>query len=165
MHQRILKSFLFGYILVLLASCETKTVYSEYHQLSNGVWQVDDTIQFNFSELDTLKKYNVFLNVRNDNDFPYSNLFLITELDYPNGETVSDTLEYEMAMSDGKWLGKGLGSVKESKLWFRENIDFSSSGVYKFRVIHAMRQNGKVEGVSNLKGITDIGLEITKNTK
>ena len=165
MHQRILKSFLFGYILVLLASCETQTVYSEYHQLSNGVWQVDDTIQFNFSELDTLKKYNVFLNVRNDNDFPYSNLFLITELDYPNGETVSDTLEYEMAMSDGKWLGKGLGSVKESKLWFRENIDFSSSGVYKFRVIHDMRQNGKVEGVSNLKGITDIGLEITKNTK
>jgi len=165
MQQRNLKTFLLGSILVLLMSCETKTVYSEYHQLNNGVWQVEDTIKFNFSELDAKEKYNVFLNLRNDNDFSYSNLFLITELDYPNGETVSDTLEYEMAMPDGTWLGKGLGSIKESKLWYRENVDFSTSGVYTLKITHAMRQNGKVNGVTNLNGITDVGLEITKSIK
>jgi len=165
MHKRIIRILLFFSVFVLLSSCETQTVYSDYQQLDNGVWQVDDTLRFSFSQLDSLEQYNVYLNVRNDNNFAFSNLFLITELDYPNGETVSDTLEYEMALPDGTWLGKGLGSVKESKLWYRENIVFPDSGVYKLKVLHAMRQNGNVEGISKLNGITDIGVEITKSTK
>ena len=165
MHKRIIRTLLFFSVFVLLSSCETQTVYSDYQQLDNGVWQVDDTLRFSFSQLDSLEQYNVYLNVRNDNNFAFSNLFLITELDYPNGETVSDTLEYEMALPDGTWLGKGLGSVKESKLWYRENIVFPDSGVYKLKVLHAMRQNGNVEGISKLNGITDIGVEITKSTK
>jgi len=165
MHKRIIRTVLFFSVFVLLSSCETQTVYSDYQQLDNGIWQVDDTIYFSFSEVDTLEKYNMYLNVRNDNDFAYSNLFLITELDYPTGETVSDTLEYEMALPDGTWLGKGLGSIKESKLWFRENIVFPDSGVYKLKISHAMRQNGNVEGISKLNGITDIGVEITKSIK
>ena len=165
MHKRIIKIVLFCSVFVLLSSCETQTVYSDYQQLDNGIWQVDDTVHFSFSELDSSEQYNVYLNVRNDNDFAYSNLFLITELDYPNGETVSDTLEYEMALPDGTWLGKGLGSIKESKLWYRENIVFPDSGVYKLKISHAMRQNGNVEGISKLSGITDIGVEITKSTK
>lgn len=165
MHQKILKYFLSGFIFAMLISCETETVYSEYHQLSNGFWQVNDTIKFNFSELNAKEKYNVFLNLRNDNNFEYSNLFLITELNQPNGQTILDTLEYEMAMPDGTWLGKGSGSVKENKLWYRENIDFSDKGVYTLKVTHAMRQSGKVDGVATLNGITDIGLEITKINK
>lgn len=165
MHQRIIKTFVFFNVFVLLNSCETNTVYSDYQQLNNGVWQVDDTIHFSFSEVDALEKYDMYFNVRNDNDFAYSNLFLITELNYPNGEIVSDTLEYEMALPDGAWLGKGFGSIKESKLWYRENIVFPDSGVYKLKILHAMRQNGNVDGISNLKGITDIGVEITKSTK
>jgi gliding motility-associated lipoprotein GldH len=165
MHQRILRNLLLSCVFVLALSCETKTVFSDYHQLDNGVWRVEDTIQFNFSEVAVSEKYDVFINVRNDNDFAYSNLFLITELRYPNGETVADTLEYEMAMPDGTWLGKGFGSIKENKLWFRENIVFPDSGVYKLKLMHAMRQNGNVEGISNLNGLTDIGLEITKSTK
>ncbi|MFD2587954.1 gliding motility lipoprotein GldH [Croceitalea marina] len=165
MHIRNLKYLLFSGVFALLSSCETQTAYSEYKQLDKGVWQVEDTVQFSFSDLDLSKPYDVYLNLRNDNNFQYSNLFLITELDYPNGETVSDTLEYEMALPDGSWLGKGFGSVKENKLWYRENIVFPDSGVYKLKISHAMRQNGKVDGISNLTGITDVGVEISKRTK
>ena len=165
MRRKTLKYLLVYFSIVWIASCDAKIVYSDYQHLNNGLWKVDDTIHFKFSELDTLEKYNVYLNLRNDNDFAYSNLFLITELDYPNGEIVTDTLEYEMALPDGTWLGEGSGSIKESKLWYRENIVFPDSGVYKLKVLHAMRQNGTVEGISNLRGLTDIGLEITKSTK
>ena len=165
MHTRIIKIFVFFSVFVLLGSCETQTVYSDYQQLDNGVWKVDDTIHFNFSQIEVSEKYNMYLNVRNDNNFAYSNLFLITELDYPNGETVTDTLEYEMALPDGTWLGKGFGSIKENKLWYRENIVFPDSGVYTLKILQAMRQNGNIKGISNLKGITDIGVEITKSIK
>lgn len=124
---------------------------------------MDDTAHFEFSDMDTTVTYNMFINIRNDNTFPFSNLFLITELEHPDGNTVKDTLEYKMAEPTGEWLGKGLGSVKENKLWYRENIVFPKTGVYKVNVSHAMRKNGDVEGLHVLEGITDVGLEIEKS--
>lgn len=149
-------------VTIVAMSCDTNTVYTEYRSLNNGIWSASDTLEFGLKELDTTLDYNVFLNVRNNNDFAFSNLFLITELEGPSGATVKDTLEYKMAQADGSWLGKGRGSIKESKLWFREKIVFPDSGVYHIRVVHAMRKNGQVEGVEALEGITDVGIQIEK---
>jgi len=122
-------------------------------------------VDFEFSELDSVQGHNMFINIRSDNTYPFSNLFLITELEFPDGQTQKDTLEYKMAEPTGEWLGKGLGSIKENKLWYKENIVFPDSGVYKLSVAHAMRKNGEVEGLHILEGITDVGLEIEKSTQ
>ncbi|WP_240531730.1 gliding motility lipoprotein GldH [Maribacter sp. 4G9] len=149
--------------IFLLASCNTTGVTSEYKSLKGAVWNKDDIIEFSFTKMDTVQEYNMFINVRNDDTFPYSNLFLITSLSTPEGEVIQDTLEYTMALPDGTWLGKGTGSLKENKLWYKENIVFPVSGVYTLEVSHAMRKNGTVQGVISLEGITDVGIEITKS--
>jgi len=149
-------------VLLVLGSCNENLVHSEYHALNNGVWEKENTVQFQFNVADTLQKHNLFLNVRNNESYEFSNLFLILELEAPNGNTVVDTLEYEMALPTGEWLGEGMGSIKESKLWYKENINFQDSGVYNVTVQHAMRKNGEVDGLENLSGITDIGLQIEK---
>lgn len=138
-------------------------VKSEYRTTDNGSWNKEDILEFTFTEIDSIQKYDIFINVRNDETFQYNNLFLIAELNFPDGNTVTDTLEYEMALPDGTWLGKGFGSLKENKLWYKENIVFPSTGVYTLRVAHAMRKNGSVNGVENLEGITDVGFEIVKS--
>jgi len=159
-----MRNFLF-FILVMCCtiSCTETLVKSEFKSTDNGIWAKNNNIDFNFSELDTLQKHDMFIHVRNDNSFQYSNLFLIAALQYPDGETVTDTLEYEMALPDGTWLGKGFGGVKENKLWYKENIVFPSSGVYTLNLSHAMRKNGNVNGVQNLDGIIDVGYEIVKS--
>lgn len=159
---KILAVFL---LVVCMTSCAKGLVKSEFQSTDNGTWSKDEPIEFTFSEMDTIPEYDVFINVRNDNNFPYNNLFLIAELNFPDGESVTDTLEYEMALPDGSWLGKGYGSIKENKLWYKENIVFASSGVYTLRISHAMRKNGDVNGVINLEGITDVGFEIIKSNK
>lgn len=133
--------------------------------MENGSWSMDNPIKFEFSKLDSIQTHNMFINIRNDNNFQFNNLFLITELEYPNGNTLKDTLEYKMAEPNGEWLGKGLGSIKENKLWFQEKIVFDDSGVYKVNITHAMRKNGDVDGIYVLDGITDVGLEIEKSTQ
>ncbi|WP_419213290.1 gliding motility lipoprotein GldH [Maribacter sp. X9] len=150
-------------IALSLVSCDTNVIMSEYRTLGKGVWNKDEVLEFTFNEMDTVQKYDVFINVRNDNTFPYSNLFIIAALTSPEGEVVKDTLEYTMAMPDGTWLGKGSGSIKENKLWYKENIVFPSPGVYTIEVSHAMRKNGTVSGIVGLEGITDVGIEITKS--
>ena len=68
------------FAIFLLHSCNTNVVATEYKSLNGAVWNKDDVLEFTFSELDTLQQYDIFINVRNDDTFPYSNLFLITAL-------------------------------------------------------------------------------------
>ncbi|RDY59884.1 gliding motility lipoprotein GldH [Flagellimonas nanhaiensis] len=152
-------------LIVGLESCNTNLVFSEFKSMKDAKWDMSESVHFEFSGLDSIAVHNMFINVRNDNTFPFSNLFLITELEYPDGNTIKDTLEYRMAEPTGEWLGKGLGSIKENKLWFQEKIVFPDSGVYKVSVAHAMRRNGEVGGINILEGITDLGLEIEKSTQ
>lgn len=144
----------------LLISCNDKLVFSEYKATSGGEWGQDEAMVFNFTPPDTLNRHNIFITIRNDDTYPYSNLFVIATFDFPDGSSVKDTLEYEMALPDGTWMGKGTGSIKENKLWYKENIIFPFNGVYTLELVQAMRKNGSVSGLETLPGITDVGLEI-----
>lgn len=151
-------------LLTFLISCDSNQIFDQYESLSGG-WQKDNILTFNLPQLDSLQQYNLFINVRNDNTYKFSNLFLISEMKFPNGKVLTDTLEYEMAAPDGSWLGSGFTDVKENKLWYRENVNFEESGTYEISIQHAMRMNGSVGGVEVLQGIIDIGFRIEKQQK
>lgn len=148
--------------LFVVTSCDSKAVYDEYKSIPNK-WHKDSVASFNFKAPDTVKNYNLYVNLRNTNDYKFSNLFLIVELNYPNGKAVKDTLEYKMAAPNGELLGTGFSDIKENKLWYRgykSSFRFSETGDYKVNIQHAMRKNGDVNGVLNLEGITDIGFRV-----
>ncbi|MCM4172194.1 gliding motility lipoprotein GldH [Arenibacter sp. TNZ] len=159
----MLKSLGAFLLVVIMVSCDGQTVKAEYSPTQNGIWNKDSVVAFSFKELDTLQEYDMFINVRNDGTYLYSNLFLIAELQFPNGDMQRDTLEYEMSKPDGEWLGTGYGSLKENKLWYKENVVFPTSGVYTLEISHAMRKNGLVDGIVELEGITDVGYLIEKS--
>lgn len=131
----------------------------------DGHWGATEVVEFQLSKMDSLKKYNMFLNLRNTNDYKFNNIFLIVSLNFPHGKTVTDTLEYRMANPDGSWIGQGIGNIKESKLWYKEQLQFSEEGNYTVDITQAMRNNGAVEGVTKLEGITDVGFSIEEATK
>ena len=75
------------------------------------------------------------------------------------------TIDFETAgdgYTSSTTLGEGFTDVKENKLWYKENFTFNESGIYKIKLQHAMRENGNVEGVDALEGVTDIGFRIEK---
>ncbi|MUU79007.1 gliding motility lipoprotein GldH [Winogradskyella endarachnes] len=147
---------------VFITSCDSKAVFDEYKSLPNQ-WNKDSIASFKFKAPDTISTYNLYVNLRNTDAYKFSNLFLLVELNYPNGKAVKDTLEYKMAAPNGELLGTGFSDVKENKLWYRgykEPFKFTEEGDYTVNIQHAMRNNGEVNGVKNLKGITDIGFRV-----
>ena len=147
-------------LVFLLASCDKKRVFDEYKEL-DGKWKKDNVLSFSFDQKDTVSKYNMFVNVRNNNSYPYSNLYLIVQLQEPGSKlTKVDTLEYPMANADGSLMGDGFTDVKESKLWYKENVRFPKAGKYTVSIQHAVRKGGEVPGVEELDGVTDVGLRI-----
>jgi len=148
--------------LIVLLSCDSNTYLDVYETLPD-TWHKDSIAQFKFKAPDTLNNYNLYINLRNNNAYQYNNLFLIVALDYPNGKTTKDTLEYKMAAPDGKLLGKGLTDVKQNKLWYKgydTTFKFTEQGNYTISIQHAMRKNGEVKGITDLDGISEIGFSI-----
>ncbi len=161
-----LRFFILLFLIIGFISCDDKRVFDEYKTVSD-TWEKDEKISFTLPELDSVQRYNLFINVRNTNGYKYSNLFLISKMEFPNGKIVTDTLEYEMAKPNGEWLGEGFTDLKESKLWYKENVSFTEKGIYKVVLQHAMRKNGETLGINSLEGITDIGfrIEFAENPK
>lgn len=150
--------------LLLFASCDKTRVYDNYKSIP-GEWHRDSLVKFQFEAPDTLNSYNLFINLRNTSDYSFSNIYLITELNFPNGKVISDTLQYEMAAPSGEWLGTGFGDVKESKLWYKENIRFTETGEYLVTIQQAMRRRDSVQGIKHLEGITEVGFRIEDITQ
>ena len=153
---------IFFLVAMLLASCDSNSEFDNYITLPKSAWNKKNTIQFTFPINDSIGKKNLFINLRNNKDYAYSNLFLITQMDFPDGQIIIDTLEYDMADVTGKFLGQGFTDIKENKLFYKENITFPRKGEYTFKVRQAMRKNGEIEGVEELKGITHVGFRIEK---
>lgn len=151
-------SFLFLLVAMSLISCDKTRVFDEYTDVGN-IWHKDSIIAYDLPEVDTTKAYKLFVNVRSNNDYQFSNLFLIVSLDKPNGVTHIDTLEYVMADPEGNLLGEGFSDIKESKLFYKEKFQFNK-GQHHVRIRHAMRESGRVRGVDSLSGITEVGFRI-----
>lgn len=152
-------SLLILLVTILFFSCDKKRVFDEYKSVGSA-WHKDSIVTFDLPVLDSTKRYDLFINVRDNNNYPFNNLFLIVSLEKPNGYTKVDTLEYKMADSDGTLLGEGFTDIKESKLYYKENVKFK--GKYKVNIKQAVRESGKVYGLSELDGITEVGFRIEK---
>lgn len=146
-------------LMLLCLSCDKEQVFHERKDLPE-IWHKDSAVVFKVNDLDSLQNYNLFITLRNDSNYAFSNLFLITNMQFPNGRTITDTLEYKMARPDGSWLGEGFGDLKENKLWYKEGVRFNESGTYTFSIKQAMRRNGDVNAITALEGIRDLGLRI-----
>lgn len=157
--MKIKNSLWFFLAALLFISCDKKRVFDEYKSVGNS-WHKDSIITFKLPKLESDKNYNLFVNVRDNNDYPFDNLFLIVSLEQPNKKIIVDTLEYKMANPDGTLMGDGFTDIKESKLFYKENVAFKLKGDYKVHVQQAVRQTGKVTGVNDLKGITEVGFRI-----
>ncbi len=149
-------------LAIFLSSCDSNQVFDEYKSVPNE-WKKDALIKFKVTPPDSLKHYNLFVNIRNTNTYKFNNLFLIVEMVYPHGKTIKDTLEYQMARPDGELLGEGFTDIKENKLWYKgydKPFVFEEKGEYNINIQHAMRNNGDINGVDKLEGITDVGFRI-----
>ncbi len=157
--MKIKSSILFILIFFSLISCDQKRVFDDYQSVGKS-WHKDSIISFDLPQLDSKKTYNLYVNIRNNNDYPFNNLFLIVSLEQPNKQVKVDTLEYQMTNPDGTLLGEGFTDIKENKLFYKDKVSFTQKGLYKIHIKHALRQTGKIEGVTSLDGISDVGFRI-----
>lgn len=135
--------------------CQDISVYNATIDIPNESWNVDSLATFNVEIADTSTIHNIFVNIRNTNRFPNSNLFLFIHTTSPSGSTLRDTMECILADERGNWLGKGFGAISDSQIPYKKYIRFPEMGTYTISLQHGMR-------TSNLIGIASVGIKVEK---
>ncbi len=143
------------FVLILTLSCAKLHKYEEYKTLDANGWNKDSLAVFKVDFEGNNKNYDLNIDIRNKQNYAYSNLWLFINIESPAGIQTADTLECTIADPTGRWLGSGLGDLFDNEYKYKQNVTFPDSGTYKITLQHGMRAN-------NLEGISDIGISIKK---
>ena len=150
------------YILfsLVIFSCDSNVEFLNYNSV-NGVWHKDSLQEFSF-ELNETNEYNTFVNLRINEEYKFSNIFLITTLKDSLNILSKDTLQFKLADKSGKFVGKKRINLVDNKLLHKKQLKLEGNKKYFISIEHAMRVINKVGGLENLQGVTDIGYQIEK---
>lgn len=147
-------NILFFILLSTIAvSCNLKNRYSFNESFPPDGWSKYNKPRFNVEINDTISSYDLLFSIRNNHNYPYRNLFLFVSTTSPDGRSIKDTVEYQLADEKGRWYGKGLGDLHNIAVPYKTNVLFPVSGEYLFQIEHGMRTD-------KLEGIVDVGLII-----
>ena len=140
-------------VLLMFTGCSDNSETVDMKNL-NGSWPKKAEQKFDFVIADAEAPKNIIFVVRNNNDYPYSNIrFIVNFMEAGAKKKTTDTLNYVLAKPNGEWLGKGFGDTKETLFQYKVNYKFPKNGGYSIGIIQAMRTD-------SLKGIEDIGVKI-----
>ena len=102
-----LKSFLKIAIFGLLVSCSDENIiFNDYVDIENTQLSFKDTIVFQTKITDTINPHNIFLQLRTSTDYKWSNMFVFSEIYFPNNKTRTDT--FEVFLMDKKEIGMAI---------------------------------------------------------
>ena len=148
----MLKSIVVFVLLLSVVSCQNADEKVLVNAVDNQ-WKKNNAQTFSFDISDAQNLKNMMFVVRNNNNYPYSNLRLIASVEHNKKKISTDTLNYILAKPNGEWIGTGFGDTKEIVFQYKLNYKFPKNGKYSVKVVQAMRRNV-------LPGIEDIGIKI-----
>ena len=142
-------------LLLLLQGCDKHVYYTDEHDVDETGWNMNDAAVFDVDVDDTLQVFDFFINVRNSVHFPKANVFFFINTTFPDGSVAYDTLECPLADVEGHWYGRRTGRYVDSRYVFRRHLIFPRTGLYRFEILHGMRD-------TNVVGLKSVGLRIER---
>jgi len=151
--MRLIRS-LCGVLAWIGWSCTDNAVIDRNVPIPDHAWYYDHQPKLTVRITDTITRYNLYLNLRHTSDYKYANVYVLLHQTRPDGRDTTERIELRLAESDGRWLGRGGGSVYTHQQLIRESFRFPDTGEYTFTIEQYMRENP-------LRAVTDIGLRIS----
>ena len=142
-------------LILLLQGCDKHVYYTDEHDVDETGWNMNDAAVFDVDVDDTLQVFDFFIDVRNSVHFPKANVFFFINTTFPDGSVAYDTLECPLADVEGHWYGRRTGRYVDSRYVFRRHVIFPRTGLYRFEILHGMRD-------TNVVGLKSVGLRIER---
>jgi gliding motility-associated lipoprotein GldH len=131
-------------------------VYLHYNELKTAGWSKLDTLFYDIDSADIVlnKPLNVQIELANNNDYSYQNLWLFVWDDLPGNTGRMAEMQYLLSDDMGKWYGAGFGHIYQLTVDYRQNVVFDRKRNYRLKIVQGMRDEP-------LKGIEKVGVKLT----
>ena len=146
-----------------MGACSDGVVSADMTVLPAEGWPIKRVVQHAFDIQDTTQTYDLELIVRHRQEYPYSNLLLVSQWVTPDGSTQTDSLALDVADAQGRWLGSGQGASITTKWLIKENQPLKA-GRHVLRLRQVMRSLGSLEGLDPLPAVDAVGYTLYNNT-
>jgi gliding motility-associated lipoprotein GldH len=142
-------------LFLLLQGCDKQVYFTDERDVDETGWNMADAAVFDVDVDDTLQVFDFFIDVRNSVHFQKANVFFFINTTFPDGSVAYDTLECPLADVEGHWYGRRTGRYVDSRFVFRRHVIFPRTGLYRFEILHGMRD-------TNVVGLKSVGLRIER---
>lgn len=140
-------------LVLLLTGCTDNAIIDVNKEVSDRNWSYIKKIRIPVKIENEKQAYNLYLNLRHTADYNYSNIFILIHQSGPGIKPTTERKEFQLAYTDGEWLGSGSGNLYSYQLLFRKNYVFPAKGTYLFEFEQNMRDNP-------LREVSDVGLRV-----
>ena len=150
---------IFLFELLFFACSDSNVVLDETTNFEKSGWFQKQPIRFNVEVSDSTSSYATYVVVRQNNAYPFYNLYFSPSILDAKGTTIQKGLA-EAILYDpttGKPKGAGFGDIYEKKFLVYPALSFPKQGKYQIQLEQAMR-------VDTLAGMVSIGLVLEKGT-
>lgn len=151
--MRIVSIIFFFVALAGLSSCEQGYVFDGNLVMPDKEWNWRNRANFEVEIADTTRLYDLYINTRVAESFPYSNLFVLFHQVSPGGDSSVVRIDLPLFAADGKPLGLKRGNIYEYQVEVMKGLTFSKAGTYIFGIEQNMR-------VNTIPGVLDIGISL-----
>jgi len=151
------KLIMFCACMLTLSACDESRLYEKNEDFKSRYWLASHQPTFEFNIHDT-RVYNLYFTIRNESDYPNSNIYFTYYLTDSLGNTLEKKLtnQFLFDKKTGRPFGStGLGYVYEHRFPVLENYTFKNPGTYAVRFEQFMRTD-------TLRGVLSVGLRVEK---
>lgn len=140
------------YVLVVLSflivSCGPTPLFEQSFAFEEAVWSYNDPKTMSFTAPDTVKQYDLILDVIHDEAYAYENLYIQLQTIFPDGSDITDKVSIPFLGDDGFWVGKG-SEQKRIRVYLQQALKFREAGEHSI-VLNQFSRDEELEHIHAL---------------
>lgn len=128
----------------------------DHHIDTPKKWAYKDSLLYEFEVFDTLKPYDISLDISHETTFGYENLYIYAVTVFPEGKRSSNPVSLQLANNTGEWVGTCGSETCQMNINIAAESYFKTTGKYKIIISQHSRKD-------LLEGIESIGVRISES--
>jgi gliding motility-associated lipoprotein GldH len=150
-----LGAFILSFLILCICACTTVDLYEKSVTIPGHAWKRSFRPSFEFTIKDTASLYEVFLVLRHNEKYNYSNIYVNIYIQAPGRDSlVKIRRDLLLATNEKGWLGTGMDDIYEHRIKLTEPEPFKA-GTYTFSLEQIMREDP-------LKNVLNAGIRVEK---
>ena len=140
-------------LFLVCTGCGPNYIFDQTFEIENQEWTYENQLDFKVDIKDTLRIYNLYLDIEHASDYPHQNIYILINTLFPSGQKTQEKVPINFADKGGQWYGDCGNEWCSLRINIQQGAFFNALGTHTFSIEQYMRLNP-------LPGIKTVSLKI-----